>query len=81
MDTPHGKYGKNSSHKGYKGKGRKGSGSKSRNSYHFQGKRGRDTYEDDKREREVKQKTWNADGKTTTENWSKSMLVRTYIHA
>jgi hypothetical protein len=50
-----------------------------RNSSHSQGKRGRDTYEDDKREREVKQKTWNADGKTTAENWSKSMLVRTYM--
>jgi hypothetical protein len=73
MDTPHGKYGKNSYHKGYKGKGQKGSGSKSRNSSHSQGKRGRDTYEEDKREREVKQKTWNADGKITAENWSKSI--------
>ncbi len=79
MDTPHGKYGKNSYHKGYKGKGHKGSGSKSRNSSHSQGERGRDTYEDDRREREVKQKTWNADGKTTAENWSKSMLIRTYM--
>jgi hypothetical protein len=78
MDTPYGKYGKNSYYKGHKGKGQKGSGSKSRHSSHSQGKRGRDTYEDDKREREVKQKTWNADSKTTAENWSKSMLVRTY---
>ncbi len=62
MDTPHGKYGKNSYYKGYKGKGHKGSGSKTRHSSHSHGKRGRDTYEDDKREREVKQKTWNADG-------------------
>ncbi len=54
MDTPHGKYGKNSYRKGYKGKGRKGSGNKSHNSSHSQGKRGRDTYEEDKREREVK---------------------------
>ncbi len=53
-DTPYGKYGKNSYHKGQKGQ--KGPGSKSRNSSHSQGKRGRDTYEDDKREREVKQK-------------------------
>ena len=49
MDTPHGKYGKNSHHKGYKGKGQRGTGSKSRNSSHSHGKRGRDTYEDDKR--------------------------------
>jgi hypothetical protein len=67
MDTPYGKYGKNSNYKGHKGKGQKGPGSKSRNSSHSQGKRGRDTYEDDKREREVKQKTWNADGKMLTQ--------------
>ncbi len=79
MDTPYGKYGKNSYYKGHKGKGQKGSGSESRHSSHSNGKRGHDTYEDDKREREVKQKTWNADGKTTAENWSKSMLVRTYM--
>ena len=79
MDTPHGKYGKNSRQKGYKGKGQRGSGSKPHGSSHSQGKRGRDTYEEDKREREVKQKTWNADGKTTAENWSKSMLVRNYM--
>ncbi len=79
MDTPYGKHGKNSYYKGHKGKGQKGPGSTSRNSSHSQGKRGRDTYEDGKREREVKQKTWNADGKTTAENWSKSMLVRTYM--
>jgi hypothetical protein len=30
-------------------------------------------------DREVKQKTWNADGKTTAENWSKSLVIRTYM--
>jgi hypothetical protein len=79
MEPPtYGKYGKNSYHKGFKGKGHKGSGSKTRHAPHSQGKRGRDSYEDDKRDREVKQKTWNADGKTTDENWSKSLLIRTY---
>jgi hypothetical protein len=80
MEPPtYGKYGKNSYHKGFKGKGHKGSGSKTRHTPHSQGKRGRDSYEDDKRDREVRQKTWNADGKTTAENWSKSLLIRTYM--
>jgi hypothetical protein len=80
MEPPtYGKYGKNSYHKGFKGKGHKGSGSKTRHAPHSQGKRGRDSYEDDKRDREVKQKTWNADGKTTAENWSKSLIIRTYM--
>jgi hypothetical protein len=75
----YGKYGKSSYHKGFKGKGHKGSGSKTRHASHSQGKRGRDSYEDDKREREVKQTTWNADGKTTPENCFKTMLIRTYM--
>jgi hypothetical protein len=63
MEPPtYGKYGENSYHKGFKGKGHKGSGSKTRHAPHSQGKRGRDSYKDDKRDSEVKQKTWNADG-------------------
>jgi hypothetical protein len=37
------------------------------------------SYEDCKREREVRQKTWNADGKTAAETWAKSLKLRTYM--
>jgi hypothetical protein len=80
MEQPsYGKYGKNSYQKGFKGKGNKGSGGKSTSRSYSQGKRGRDSYEDSKRDREVRQKTWNADGKTTAENWSKSSQLCTYM--
>jgi hypothetical protein len=52
MEPPnYGKYGKDSHQKGFKGKGHKGSGGKARNAPHSQGKRGRDSYEDSKRDR------------------------------
>jgi hypothetical protein len=44
MEPPtYGEYGKNSYHKGFKGKGHKRSGSKTRHAPHSQGKRGRDS--------------------------------------
>ncbi len=51
MEQPtHRKYGKNSYQKGFKGKGHKGPGGKAHNAPHSQGKQGRDSYEDWKRD-------------------------------
>jgi hypothetical protein len=67
-------YGKNSFNKGFKGKG-----GKSCNAPHSQGKRGRDAYEDDKRDKEVRQKSWHANSTFVAEAWAKSFQLRAYV--
>jgi hypothetical protein len=54
--------------------------SKGKGNKHFSqpsGKRGRDSREDDARD--VRQKSWNSDGKSIAESWSKSPHVRLYM--
>jgi hypothetical protein len=70
------RYGKNSFKKG------KGKGGKQHNapqSLASGGKRGRESYEEDQRNREVRHKAWNSNGTSVANAWAKSIVPRMYI--
>jgi hypothetical protein len=76
MNQPRQQYSKNSFKKG------KGKGSKHHNapqSLASGGKRGRESYEEDQRNRDVRQKAWNSNGMSVANAWAKSIVPRTYI--
>ena len=84
QDSSHG-YSDSSVEPQYRGKGKhagRGNSNHSKgkgNNYfsHPSGKRGRDSLEDNARD--VRQKSWNQDGKSIAEAWSKSPHVRLYM--
>jgi hypothetical protein len=70
------RYGKNSFKNG------KGKGGKQNNvpqSLASGGKRGRESYEEDQRNRDVRHKAWNSNGMSVANSWAKSIVPRMYI--
>jgi hypothetical protein len=71
------RYGKNSFKKGNKGKGVNHHNAPQ--SLASGGKRGRESYEEDQRNREVRHKAWNSNGMSVANAWAKSIVPRMYI--
>ncbi len=62
-----------------KGKGKGGKQHNAPQSLASGGKRGRESYEEDQRNREVRHKAWNSNGMSVANTWAKSIVPRTYI--